>query len=123
MARVGINGFGRMGRLSVRAAWGWPGLDIVQVNEVKGGPEAAAHLLKFDSVHGRWGPEVTAEREGILVDGKHLFFSAAPTPGEISWLDHGVEIVLECSGKFRTAEQLEPHFRAGVQKVIVAAPV
>ena len=58
---VGINGFGRIGRLALRAAWGWPELEFVHINELKGGAVTAAHLLKFDSVHGRWAPEVRAE--------------------------------------------------------------
>lgn len=63
--RVGINGFGRMGRLSLRAAWEWPEFDIVHINEIKGGPQAAAHLLEFDTVHGRWRRDIRAEAEAI----------------------------------------------------------
>jgi len=121
--RVGINGFGRMGRLVLRAGWGWLDLDFVHINETKGGPEAAAHLLKFDSVHGRWPPEVVAEGKQVSIDGKRISFTEAPTPGEVPWNDLGIDIVLECSGKFRTAEQLAAYFRRGVRKVIVAAPV
>jgi glyceraldehyde 3-phosphate dehydrogenase len=122
--RIGINGFGRMGRLSLRAAWGWADLEIVHVNEVKGGAETAAHLLTFDSVHGRWGHDVSAPAGGgLVIDGKELGFSAHAAPGEVPWREHGVDIVLECSGKFRTPAQLEPYFAAGVKKVIVAAPV
>ena len=123
-ARIGINGFGRMGRLSLRAAWGWPGIEFAHINELKGGSETAAHLLTFDSVHGRWGHDVSARGEGhVVIDGKELGFTAHATPGEVPWKEHGVDIVLECSGKFRTAAQLEPYFAAGVKKVIVAAPV
>lgn len=124
MATVAINGFGRIGRLVLRAAWDWPELDFVHINEVKGGTAAAAHLLKFDSVHGRWAPEVNAVSENrMLIDGQSLSFSEYPTPGEVSWDDLGVDIVLECSGKFRTPELLDPYFKRGVRKVIVAAPV
>src|SRR4051812_38106899 len=98
MARVGINGFGRMGRLVLRAAWGWPELEFTHVNETKGGPEAAAHLLTFDSVHGRWGREVAHGPDEIRIDGRRLSFSASPTPGEVPWDTLGVEVVLECSG-------------------------
>src|SRR5436190_11331244 len=73
--RVGINGFGRMGRLALRAAWGWPELKFAHVNETKGGPKAAAHLLKFDSVHGRWSPEVTAGTGRFSIDDHTLTFS------------------------------------------------
>ncbi|KAM3105394.1 ArsJ-associated glyceraldehyde-3-phosphate dehydrogenase [Phormidesmis sp. 146-33] len=121
--RIGINGFGRIGRLDLRAAWGWPEIEFVHINEVKGGAETAAHLLKFDSVHGRWAPEVEAGDDRILIDKTALTFSEHAKPGEVPWEDYGVDIVLECSGKFRTAETLDPYFKRGVKKVIVAAPV
>ncbi|OZH52716.1 glyceraldehyde-3-phosphate dehydrogenase [Hydrocoleum sp. CS-953] len=121
--RIGINGFGRMGRLGLRAAWGWPELEFVHINEIKGGTAAAAHLLKFDSVHGRWLPEVEAGEEQVIIDGKPLSFSDYSQPGEVPWEKFGVDIVLECSGKFRTKSTLEPYFEHGVKKVIVAAPV
>jgi glyceraldehyde 3-phosphate dehydrogenase len=121
--RVGINGFGRMGRLALRAAWGWPELDFVHINEVKGGPEVAAHLLVFDSVHGRWHRDVQAREGGIAIDGKALTFSEHSKPGDVPWRELGVDVVLECSGKFRDRATLEPYFENGVRKVIVAAPV
>ncbi len=121
--RIGINGFGRMGRLGLRAAWGSPELEFVHINEIKGGTAAAAHLLKFDSVHGRWSPEVEAAGEQVIIDGKSLSFSEYSQPGEVPWEKFGVDIVLECSGKFRTKSTLEPYFQHGVKKVIVAAPV
>jgi glyceraldehyde 3-phosphate dehydrogenase len=119
--RVGINGFGRMGRLALRAAWGWPDLEFVHINEVKGGPEAAAHLLTFDSIHGRWQHDVRAAKGAVLIDGKSIAFSEHTAPGEVSWA--GVDLVLEASGKFRTPALLAPYFERGVKKVIVAAPV
>ena len=122
-ARIGINGFGRMGRLALRAAWGWPELEFTHVNEVTGGPEVAAHLLTFDSIHGRWGRHVDAHGQSIRIDGAPVSFSAHPSPGDVPWSDLGVEMVLECSGKFRTPALLAPYFKAGVRKVIVAAPV
>ena len=121
--RIGINGFGRMGRLALRAAWGWPELEFTHVNEVTGGPEVAAHLLTFDSIHGRWGRHVDAHGQSIRIDGAPVSFSAHPSPGDVPWSDLGVEMVLECSGKFRTPALLAPYFKAGVRKVIVAAPV
>ncbi|WP_299402923.1 ArsJ-associated glyceraldehyde-3-phosphate dehydrogenase [Acaryochloris sp. IP29b_bin.148] len=124
MVRIGINGFGRMGRLALRAAWNWPELEFVHVNELHGGTAAAAHLLKFDSVHGRWQPEVQAiSNKQFLIDQQPLSFSEYPTPGEVPWDEFGVDMVLECSGKFRTVALLDPYFKQGVQKVIVAAPV
>jgi glyceraldehyde 3-phosphate dehydrogenase len=121
--KIGINGFGRMGRLALRAAWDWPEVEFVHVNEVKGGSEVAAHLLMFDSVHGRWNREVTASSGRLQLEGQEIAFTAHPAPAEIPWTDHGVEIVLECSGKLKTAAQLAPHFERGVKKVVVAAPV
>jgi glyceraldehyde 3-phosphate dehydrogenase len=121
--RIGINGFGRMGRLALRVAWDWPDFEFVHINETKGDSDVAAHLLTFDSVHGRWSREASADPDAIVVDGKAIAYTAHASPGECPWRDHGVEIVLECSGKFKTAAQLAPHFEAGVKKVIVAAPV
>ena len=124
MVKIAINGFGRIGRLVLRAAWNFPELDFVHINEIKGGTAAAAHLLKFDSVHGHWGPEVVrTDDTHFTVDGHTLSFSDHATPGEVPWDKLGVDIVLECSGKFRTPERLDPYFQRGVKKVIVAAPV
>ena len=121
--RIGINGFGRMGRLALRAAWDWPELDIVHINEVKGGAECAAHLLEFDSVHGRWSRQIGHAADAILVDGRRIGFSEHKSPGDVPWDEVGVDIVIEACGKFRTTELLQPYFERGVKKVIVAAPV
>jgi glyceraldehyde 3-phosphate dehydrogenase len=121
--RIGINGFGRMGRLALRAGWGRPDLQFVHINEIAGGPETAAHLLTFDSVHGRWDRRVEAGDGRIAIDGATVTFSAAAEPGDVAWSSAQVDVVLECSGKFRTEETLGPYFAAGVKKVIVAAPV
>ena len=125
--RVGINGFGRIGRLVLRAAWDFPELEFVHINEIKGGIEAAAHLLKFDSVHGRWLPEVRLEGDRLVIDDQKsiqkISFSEYTKPELINWQELGVDLVLECSGKFRTPETLNPYFSKGVKKVIVAAPV
>ena len=121
--RIGINGFGRMGRLALRAGWGRPDLEFVHINEVAGGPETASHLLTFDSVHGRWPNAVTHTADAVVVDGHPIAFTAAPKPGLVDWQAHGVDLVLECSGKFRTTETLSPYFERGVRKVVVAAPV
>jgi glyceraldehyde 3-phosphate dehydrogenase len=123
MVRVGINGFGRMGRLALRAAWGKGGFDVVHVNEVKGDTVAGAHLLEFDSVHGRWPVPIAATADAILVDGRRIGFSAATSPREIPWSDYGVDIVIESSGRFVTAESNAGHFERGARKVVVAAPV
>ncbi|MBD2392871.1 ArsJ-associated glyceraldehyde-3-phosphate dehydrogenase [Cyanobacterium aponinum FACHB-4101] len=121
--RIGINGFGRIGRLALRAGWENPNLEFVHINELKGGVETAAHLLEFDSVHGRWHKSPTIEHEKICIDGKYISFSSYSTPQEVPWQDLGVDLVIESSGKFRTPDTLNPYFENGVKKVVVAAPV
>lgn len=121
--RVGINGFGRMGRLALRAGWDSKKIEFVHINELKGDAETAAHLLTFDSVHGRWDRGAEATADSIDIDGREVGFSNNPEPEATPWDDLGVEIVIESSGKFRTMEKLEPYFGRGVRKVVVAAPV
>ena len=121
--RIGINGFGRMGRLALRAAWDWPELEIVHINEIKGGAECAAHLLEFDSVHGRWDRQITADNQSIAIDGKNLSFSESSNPGDVPWDELGVDIVIEATGRFKSVATLNPYFDRGVKKVIVATPV
>lgn len=121
--RVGINGFGRMGRLALRAGWDTAGIEFVHINEPNADAETSAHLLVFDSVHGRWDREVDGRREQLTVDAQSLEYSVAADPGNVLWDQNGVDLVLECSGKFRTAQSLAGYFEHGVKKVIVAAPV
>jgi glyceraldehyde 3-phosphate dehydrogenase len=121
--RIGINGFGRIGRLALRAAWNWPELTFAHINELKGDAATAAHLLMFDSVHGRWNRDVHGEGNTLAIDDRSISYSSAAQPDDVPWGDLGIEIVLECSGKFRTPEQLNAYFKNGVRKVIVAAPV
>jgi len=121
--RIGINGFGRMGRLALRAAWGWPEFEFAHVNELNGDAETGAHLLTFDSVHGRWGHDVRGGDGLLSVDGRHIAYGSAAAPGDVPWEAHGVEVVIEASGRFRTLDSLAPYFERGVRKVIVAAPV
>ena len=96
---------------------------IVHINELKGGPETAAHLLEFDSVHGRWRVPIAAERTGSELRTITSATATSMLPAEVPWDEAGVEMVLECSGKFLTPEALEPYFDRGVRKVVVAAPV
>src|SRR5688572_23655865 len=121
--RVGINGFGRMGRLVLKAGWGSEDLEFVHINEPFGGLEGAAHLLEFDSVHGRWNRNIRPENEKLRIDDTLLSFSEKTAPDNVPWKERGIDIVLECSGKFRTKETLEPYLAQGVRKVIVSAPV
>ena len=121
--RIGINGFGRMGRLGFRAAWDSEAFEIVHVNELKGGAPLAAHLLEFDTVHGRWDRQIEVSDDHFSVEGKRVGFSEHGDPAAIDWATHGVDIVVESSGKFRTPDSIQPHFDRGAKKVVVAAPV
>lgn len=121
--RIGINGFGRMGRLTLRALWDRPGVEILHINEIKGDAETAAHLLTFDSVHGRWQRDISPTADGFRLDGRVVSFTAQATPGALDWADRGCDMVLECTGAFKTAEALQPYLDGGVKKVLVACPV
>ncbi|MCA3573315.1 MAG: ArsJ-associated glyceraldehyde-3-phosphate dehydrogenase [Aestuariivirga sp.] len=132
--RVGINGMGRIGRLALRAALGAAErgaddpragnrLDIVHVNEIKGGPAATAHLLEFDSVQGRWRAPISFAGDAIRIGEREIGFSAHATASDIPWGDMGVDVVLECTGKFLTHATLDGHLKRGASRVIVAAPV
>jgi glyceraldehyde 3-phosphate dehydrogenase len=121
--RVGINGFGRIGRLALRAGWGWPELEFAHVNEIGGPTAVSAHLLEFDSVHGRWRHDIRGEDDTLVIDDLPVGYSSHTDPAGVPWREAGIEIVLEATGKFRTPEQLRAYFDAGVKKVIVAAPV
>jgi glyceraldehyde 3-phosphate dehydrogenase len=127
--KIGINGFGRIGRLVFRALWGRPGMEVVHVNDKAGDATTAAHLLEFDSVHGRWQRAIEVLAEGVggagfRVDGSAVGYSQQSDPTAVPWLEAGVDLVLECSGKIKTPETLEPYFSAlGLKRVIVACPV
>ncbi len=121
--RIGINGFGRMGKLGLRAGWGFEELEIVHINEIKGAADCHAHLLEFDSVHGRWRHDVSAREDAIVVDGREIGFSMGATPEEIDWRSRSIDLMIECSGEFKTKEALQPYFDQGVKKVLVSAPV
>jgi glyceraldehyde 3-phosphate dehydrogenase len=133
--KVGINGMGRIGRLALRAARGAAErqvddpragnrLDVVHLNELKGGAAATAHLLAFDSVQGKWRADIAAESDdAIRVDGDRMSFSAHGSAADIPWGDLGVDVVLECTGKFLKPETLQGHLDRGAKRVIVAAPV
>jgi len=119
--RVGINGFGRMGRLGLRAGWNKDEYEMVQVNEIASDAAGSAHLLKFDSIHGTWGPECSAEGELMVIDGKKISHSSAKEIAECDW--SGCDIVIEATGKHhKKPDTLQSYFDQGVKKVIVAAP-
>ncbi len=133
--RVGINGMGRIGRLALRAAHGAAErpagdpragnrLEVVHLNELKGGAAATAHLLEFDSVQGRWRESIAVEGDAaVRVGDRRLGFSSHAVAADIPWGDLGVDLVLECTGKFLTPETLQGHLDRGAKRVIVAAPV
>ena len=121
--KIGINGFGRMGRLALRAAWGWPEFEIVHINENAGDSKTAAHLLKYDSVHGIWNHNTEYTASAILIDGKTVGYSQNTDIKATPWAKLGVDIVVECTGKFKSKEVLQSYLRQGVKKVVVSAPV
>jgi len=119
--KVGINGFGRIGRLVYRAAMGNLNLDIVAVNDITDA-KTLAHLLKYDSVHGVLESEVKAEGNFIVVDGKKMEVFAEKDPSSLPWKKLGVELVVESTGKFRSADDAKKHLDAGAKKVLISAP-
>jgi glyceraldehyde 3-phosphate dehydrogenase len=121
--RIAINGFGRMGRLALRASWDWPELEVAHINELEGDAATSAHLLTFDSVHGRWERGITGEGDRLSIDGAAISYGSEAEPGDVAWGDLGVEVVIESSGTLRTIDSLAPYFDRGVRKVVVAAPV
>lgn len=133
--KVGINGMGRIGRLALRAAMGAAErqsddplagnrLEVVHLNELKGGAAATAHLLAFDSVQGKWRADIESDGEdAIRIDQHRMSFSSHAAPGDIPWGDMGVDLVLECTGKFLTPETIQGHLDRGAKRVVVAAPV
>ncbi|MEA3485394.1 MAG: type I glyceraldehyde-3-phosphate dehydrogenase, partial [Candidatus Aerophobetes bacterium] len=122
MVRVGINGFGRIGRLSLRAALKKKAdLDVVAVNDLTDA-RTLAHLFKYDSVFGIYPGEMKVEKDSIVVDGKEMKVLSIKDPSELPWRDLGVELVLESTGRFRAREDAEKHLSAGAKKVLISAP-
>ncbi|MEJ2100857.1 MAG: type I glyceraldehyde-3-phosphate dehydrogenase [Desulfobacterales bacterium] len=119
--KIGINGFGRIGRLVFRAAWNNSAVDVVAINDLA---DAAtmAHLLKYDSVHGIWNADMTARDDRLEVEDKSIAIRSIREPERIGWGDLGVDIVAECTGLFRDREGASKHLAAGARKVIISAP-
>lgn len=117
--RVGINGFGRIGRILFRA--GFDRFDIVGINNL-GDAKQAAHLLKYDSTHGQYGHTVQAGENEIVVSGRKIPLTAEKDPAKIPWKDWGADIVLECTGVFKQKEDFLKHVKAGAKRVLVSAP-
>jgi len=119
--RIGINGFGRIGRCFMRAIRGAPDIEVVAVNDLTQ-PDVLAHLLKYDSVHGRYPGDVQARDKAIVVDGREITVLALKDPGELPWKELGAEVVLESSGRFVDRESASRHIARGAKKVIISAP-
>jgi len=121
--KVAINGFGRMGRLAFKAAWNWPEFEIVHINEKVGDVASAAHLLNFDSVHGRWQYEAYSENNRLVVNNRKISYSQHTVLEDTPWDTLGVDIVIECTGKFKSQVALAPYFTKNVKKVVVSTPI
>jgi len=119
--KVAINGFGRIGRLAFRFMEGNPDFEIVAINDLTS-PKMLAHLLKYDTAQGRYGKEVKATENGIIVDGREIKISAIRNPEELPWGALKVDVVLECTGFFTSDESAGKHIKAGARKVVVSAP-
>ena len=119
--RVGINGFGRIGRNIMRAAMGNSGIDFVAVNDLTNA-KTLAHLLKYDSVLGNLKSDVKPSSDGITVDGEEFKVLSVKDPAQLPWKDLGVEVVFESTGIFATREGASKHIAAGAKKVIITAP-
>lgn len=119
--RVAINGFGRIGRMVVRAANKNPNVDIVAINDLVP-PDNLAYLLKYDSTHGKFDGDVQAEGNGIMVDGNKIVCSSERNPADLPWGKLDVDYVIESTGLFTTSEKAEEHLKAGAKKVVISAP-
>ncbi|OGL63096.1 MAG: type I glyceraldehyde-3-phosphate dehydrogenase [Candidatus Tectomicrobia bacterium RIFCSPLOWO2_12_FULL_69_37] len=119
--RVGINGFGRIGRNLFRAGVGDPDIEFVAVNDITS-PETLAHLLKFDSVHGRFSGKVEVKEGALVVNGKSIKVLAERDPEKLPWGQLGVQVVVESTGRFTKRADAEKHLKAGAKKVIISAP-
>ncbi|MGL6161845.1 ArsJ-associated glyceraldehyde-3-phosphate dehydrogenase [Microbulbifer sp.] len=119
--KVGINGFGRIGRLCLRAGWDWPEMEFVQVNDPAGDAATLAHLLNFDSVHGRWRHTAEADGDTIDIGGRRLACSGNTAIADTDW--SGCDLVIEASGKMKSTALLQAYLDQGVKRVVVSAPV
>ncbi len=122
--KIGINGFGRIGRLVLRILWERKDIEITHINEISGDSLTASHLLEFDSVHGRWNKNITSNDNEIIIEGKKISFTSTKNYLDVPWNKSSVDLVLECTGKNKKPEKLNPYFDSlGMKRVIVACPV
>src|SRR4028119_442908 len=119
--KVAINGFGRIGRLVFRQIYNMEGIDVVAINDLTS-PKVLAHLLKYDSAHGRFNGDVTSTDNSIVVNGDEIKIYAQKDPAQIPWGSHDVDVVLECTGFFTDKAKAEAHITAGAKRVVISAP-
>src|SRR5690606_15968951 len=119
--KVGINGFGRIGRLALRAAWGWPELEFVAVNDPGADTNTLAHLLNFDSVHGRWNHEATTDGDEMMIDGQRIRVTHNKAIADTDW--SGCDLVIEASGVNKKVAVLQGYLDQGVKRVVVPVRV
>lgn len=119
--KIGINGFGRIGRLALRAAFDWPDFEFVQINDPAGDAATFAHLLNFDSVHGRWQHEANADGTNVVINAQRVAVTHNKAIADTDW--SGCDVVIEASGKMKTTAQLQAYLDQGVKRVVVSAPV
>jgi len=119
--KIGINGFGRIGRLALRASWDWPEFEFVRINDPAGDAASHAHLINFDSVHGRWQYEATADDGCVVINGKRIQVSNNKAISDTDWSD--CDLVIEASGKMKTVAVLQDYLHQGVKRVVACAPV
>ncbi len=119
--KVGINGFGRMGRLALRAGWGSPDLEFVHINDPAGDASTFAHLLEFDSIHGRWNRDIQSDADAMYIDDHQLSLTRNHAIEDTDWSD--CDVVIESSGKFKKPDVLQNYLEQGVKRVVVTAPI
>jgi glyceraldehyde 3-phosphate dehydrogenase len=119
--KLGINGFGRIGRLALRASFDWPEFEFVHINDPAGDAATFAHLLNFDSVHGRWQHQAEAEGNTVLIKDQRIAVTHNKAVNDTDW--SGCDVVIECSGKMKSSAQLQAYLDQGVKRVVVSAPV
>ena len=120
--KVGINGFGRIGRAFLKIAWERPELEVVAANDL-GSVESMAYLLKYDTVYGKWKHDIKISGQEIIIDGKNLKILSEKDPSKLPWKDLGVEVVVESTGLFTSYETASVHLKSGAKKVVITAPV
>ena len=119
--KIGINGFGRIGRLALRASWDWPEFEFVRINDPAGDAATNAHLINFDSVHGRWHHEAGSDGDCVVIGGKRIQVTNNKAIADTDWSD--CDLVIEASGKMKTVAVLQAYLDQGVKRVVVCAPV